>query len=291
MIKKFIGRNKKVFITCIVALCFVMMVGAGINRINPRFFGNILGYAVVPAERAAEGTRRWSGGIGEYFANLRSLSAENERLKKENEYLEAEFKRLIMVEIENRDMAEILKMAEEYNQYSTMGAEIINKDPGNWFNAYHVNKGSKHGVTENMWVVHGRALAGRVTEVNVTYSKIVSLIDDTSRIAAQTIRPHDPDHERAMGYVMGDTILMMEGFCKMERIREDADVQKGDIVVTGHHSTVYPANIPIGEIVDVLSEPDGTRRAIVKPYVDFSDMRAVVIVTDLFDNEFARDGE
>ena len=289
--KIFLKKHKRAFITIVIVLCFAMMIGAGLNRVNSRLFGNVLGYAVVPVERAFEATRRWATGVGEYFATLRNLTKEVEELRNKVEELQSQNNRLIMVDDYNRRMARLLRLADEFHQFETMAAEITSKDPGNWFNAYHVNKGGNHGVEVNMWVVHEWGLAGRVTEVYNTYSKIVSLIDDTSRISARTVRPNDPEHVHGTGYVMGDTFLMMEGLCKMERIPEDADVRVGDIVLTGHLSTIFAPNILIGTISEVWRNTDGSQSAIVTPAVDFSDMEAILIVLDQSDNEFARDGD
>jgi rod shape-determining protein MreC len=289
--KQFLKKHKRAFITVVIVLCFAMMIAAGINRVNSRFFGNTLGYAVIPIERAFEGTRRWAKGIGEYFATLRNLTAEVEQLRADNDRLQSENNRYTTVDGDNRRLARLLRLAEEFPQFELMAAEIISRDPGNWFNVYHVNKGSNHGVRVNMMVIAEWGLAGRVTEVYNTYSKIVSLIDDTSSIAARTYRRNDHDHVFGTGYVMGDTFLMMDGLCKMERIPEEADVKVGDIVVTGHLSTIFAPNILIGEIAEVWRNTDGSQSAIVKPAVDFSDMEAILIVMEEFDNEFARDGD
>ncbi|MFR7843281.1 MAG: rod shape-determining protein MreC [Gallintestinimicrobium sp.] len=48
---------------------------------------------------------------------------------------------------------------------SKVAATIISKDPGNWYDTFMINKGSKDGIRVDNNVIAGKGLVGIVTEV------------------------------------------------------------------------------------------------------------------------------
>ena len=63
-------------------------------------------------------------------------------------------------------------------------------------------------------------------------------------------------------------------------LAEEADVQAEDIVVTGGQGSVYPYGIPIGRVVSVsFNAYSRTTEAVVAPFVDFSDLSHVAVLT------------
>ena len=52
----------------------------------------------------------------------------------------------------------------EYSDYPKVAARIISKDPGNWYDTFMINKGSKDGIRVDNNVIAGKGLVGIVTE-------------------------------------------------------------------------------------------------------------------------------
>lgn len=250
---------------------------------NPAFVGDVFGFVVVPSQKAANSVSRFfSEKIGA-LTKLSELQSENERLKAENESLLYANSRLRAVDEENKKLAEALNIKLRYIDYPTIGAHITGKDPGNWYKVFMIDIGENDGVFKDMVVIATGGLVGRVVEAGAKYAKVVSLIDDTSSVAAMTARTE------STGIVRGDLNLMMENLCKMELIDADAPVAIGDEVVTSHLSSLYPPGITIGKIVDIRPDANGTKYALVQPVVDFSKMEIVLIIDKRFERQFPED--
>ena len=81
--------------------------------------------------------------------------------------------------------------------------------------------------------------------------------------------------------------------CALPSLAEEADVAGEDIVVTGGQGSVYPYGIPIGRVVEVsYNAYSRTTEATVAPFVDFSDLSHVAVLTDYrrYGVEDSRDG-
>ena len=48
------------------------------------------------------------------------------------------------------------ELDQEYDEYPKVAAEIISKDPGNWYDIFVINKGSKDGIQKDMNVIADR---------------------------------------------------------------------------------------------------------------------------------------
>ena len=66
----------------------------------------------------------------------------------------------------------------------------------------------------------------------------------------------------------------------MQYIEADADIQVGDRVLSNGNGSVYPAELPIGEVISIeVDEYSRARIALIRPYVDFTELHYMMIVT------------
>ena len=88
-----------------------------------------------------------------------------------------------------------------------------------------------------------------------------------------------------MGFVTSTVALSTEGHCHMPGLSSSTAVTVGGIVCTSGVGGIFPRDLIIGNIVDVV---DGTvdisASAIIEPGVDFSEITDVFIITD-FDGQ------
>lgn len=265
------------------ALSIVMILFSAIFAGKPRFLANALGTIVVPFQSASESISRFLSGKIESITKLSDLQEENKQLREENEELRFLNSRLQAIEKENKRLSDLLKTANRYAEFETVGAHVIAKDPGNWYNSFLINKGIKDGVNKDMVVLGDGGLIGRVTEVGNHHAKIVAMIDDSSTVSAMGVRTED------IGYIKGDISLMLDGFCRMEFLDEDAQLMEGDEIVTSHLSSLYPPGISIGVVKEILPDAKGTKYALVEPTVNFEKLEMVLVITEEFQKLYPAD--
>ena len=151
---------------------------------------------------------------------------------------------------------------------------IVSHSATNYMTSFTLNKGTLHGIKVNMPVVSTEGVVGCVVEVGLNWCMVSTVIENTSSVGAYIPR------SGAIGIVMGDASMKQEGICRMQYIEADADIQVGDRVLSNGNGSVYPADLPIGEVISVeVDEYSRARIANVRPYVDLSDLRYLMIIT------------
>lgn len=212
-------------------------------------------------------------GVADYFKDIQKLTLENERLALENERLVYQNTILEQYKGENDQLKGLLEMQQRYKDYPSIGANVIAKDPGNWYKVFNTDKGLNDGIKENDVILSGGGLVGHVFQADPFTSQVLAIIDDRSSVGAQVVRTGD------IGILKGDIELSNLGLCKME-LSSESEVVKGDQVITSHLSDIYPPGIPIGIVEEVVSGKNGlTQYAYVKPFVDFKHLKNVLILT------------
>lgn len=275
----FIKRHKRAFIGSIAAICLISIIISIAYQYKPSLVEKGVGFVVTPIQGAMTNAGRWFGGKINSLTHLSEIESENTRLKAQLAELEIENSRLKFADQQALELSNLLNVDRKYSDYKKIGAQIIAKDPGNWYDTFIIDKGSDDGLAANMVVLASGGLAGRITKIGKNYARVVTLIDDTSSISAKGARTGDT------GFVRGDAGLMLEGKCKMEYITADAEIVAGDEIVTSHISSIYPPNLTIGYVLDVSVDTLGTKTATVQPVVDFRYLDTVLVITELFDHE------
>ena len=125
-----------------------------------------------------------------------------------------------------------------------------------------------------MPVVTEKGIVGYVTDVGLNWCMVSTIIETASSVGAYIPR------SGATGIVSGDASLRRDGVCKITYLEADADIQVGDKVVSSGNGSVYPAELEIGEVIDVgVDEYSRTIVATVRPSVDFTDLQYMMIIT------------
>lgn len=109
------------------------------------------------------------------------------------------------------------ELDQEYDEYPKVAAEIISKDPGNWYDIFVINKGSKDGIQKDMNVIADRGLVGIVTEVGNHWATVRSIIDDSSNVSGQAVSTSDTC------VVQGDLELIDEGKLRFSQMYDEND--------------------------------------------------------------------
>ena len=214
----------------------------------------------------------------DYATNVKKLVKKNNALQKQVDDLSQQNRLLQQDKYDLDDFRKLYSLDEKYSDYPKVAAHVISSD-GNWFNSFVIDKGSKDGLKVNMNVLAGDGLVGIVTEVNKSYARVRSIIDDESSVPGSFLKTSD------MCFVNGNLKLIGKGMIDISGIPADAEVKDGYEVVTSPVSDKYLPGILIGYARDIKTDSSNiTQSAHLTPAADFSGLDMVLVITEVKDS-------
>ena len=271
--QEFFLKHKKHIISAGIALLVVITVAASGVKLNATLLESAIGVVVTPFQDLTTGISSWIDETVTSARNNTDLKEENEKLKNQIAELMEENRRLAMYEEENAQLSSLLKIAQRYPDYESVGAKIIAKDPGVWYDGFTIDKGTSSDISANMVLIAPEGLVGKVLESGATFSKAQSILDSRSSVPAMSVRTGD------LGVVKGDYSLSNDGLCKMEYIDGNAEIMVGDEIVTSHLSDIYPEGLAIGKVLEIETDTNGlTKYAVIEPYVDLKHLDTILVI-------------
>lgn len=210
-----------------------------------------------------------TGGVYERMNKL----TEYLNLKNENEILAIENARLKALLFNIKDSAVIPKI-DSINGVDKINI-IVSKVIHNSYNVHEnyltINSGEQEGVKPDMGVVNSSGLIGIVDKTSKNYATIVSILNIKSQINAKVKKTN---HFGSLVWNGKST-----GFVQLIDIPRLASVRKGDTIVTGGQSVIFPENINIGTIDKVYIDNETHYYTInVKLFNDMTNLGYVYVI-------------
>lgn len=169
--------------------------------------------------------------IDEYF-NLRT---QNDELALEN----ARLKSLLFNQKDTTKLPEI-DSVKGVKKTDIIVSKIIRNSYSVHENYLTINKGSSSGIKPNMGVINSAGIIGIIDNTSKDYATIISILNVQSRINAKIKKSN---HFGSLVWNAKST-----GFAQLIDVPRLAGVRKGDTIVTGGESIIFPENIGIGTI-------------------------------------------
>lgn len=237
-----------------------------------------VGSAVTPMQRGINKIGLVVADGMDYVTTVKKLVKKNNALQKQLDDLSQQNRLLQQDKYDLDDFRKLYSLDEKYSDYPKVAAHVISSD-GNWFNSFVIDKGSKDGLKVNMNVLAGDGLVGIVTEVNKSYARVRSIIDDESSVTGSFLKTSD------MCFVNGNLKLIGKGMIDISGIPADAEVKDGYEVVTSPVSDKYLPGILIGYARDIKTDSSNiTQSAHLTPAADFSGLDMVLVITEVKDS-------
>ncbi|MGB4685984.1 MAG: rod shape-determining protein MreC [Limnochordia bacterium] len=258
----------------LIILLVIIMVGTihytSTSRLKISLFEGLGRDLLVPFQWVFSRAQRFVLHQVEKVQTLRTLKERNAELEELVLSLQAEVLELRNYKRENEWLREALDFKNERG-HDLLVAEVIGRSPSNWESTIILNKGFAHGVEQGMAVVTNEGVVGTVVSVSRLSSTVLLIIDAQSATGG-------------LVQSTGDLVLVEGGQADRETLSarplsRDTVVEVGDVIVTSGLSTIYPKNIPIGEVVAVEPRQHNLSfAAVVRPFVDFNRLEYVLIV-------------
>lgn len=285
------NRKKKIKSKHLIVMMTILCAGLIILSLSTRFsftpVRNALGYVVVPFQNGINTVGEWASLQIAGFQSKKALVEENEELQKEVADLKAKNSNLIQEQEAAERLRSLYALDLEYSEYEKVAAQVIGKDPGNWYSTFLINRGTADGVEVDMNVIADGGLVGIVTETGSHWATVRSIIDDSSNVSA-TITSISQNCT-----VTGDLKMMDSGKIRFIQLTDkEKKVREGDKVVTSSVSNKFLKGILIGYISEVEDDSNNlTRNGTIIPAVNFEDIQEVFVIKQLKQQKTEEDAQ
>ncbi len=200
---------------------------------------NSLNALLYPVRMGLAAPWDWARDAGSFFVTHGELHAENLRLQQEREQLLILQQDRRALAAENDRLRSLLALP-DYPGVKSVAAEILEVAADPFSRKVIINKGAAQGLVPGRPVIDGAGLVGQVTRV-FPYSAEVTLLTDRDQGApVQDLR----NGLRLIVSGSGADNLLEVRFLDMH-----ADVKEGDWLYTSGIDGVYPAGIPVAQVV------------------------------------------
>lgn len=227
----------KLTLPVLVAATFGLMLLGKADALLAEHARMALADALVPLYAALAGPLGAARDTVAGATGLWDVSAENGRLRAENEQLRRWQSIALALDAENQRLkANLHWIPDPAPSYVT--ARVVADAGGIYARAVLLSVGPNHGIRKGEIALDERGLVGRVTEVGARTARVLLITDMNSRIPVVLENSH------------GHAILIGTDGPRPRLVywAEGSMPQEGERVVTGTEASAFPANLPVGTV-------------------------------------------
>lgn len=175
----------------------------------------------------------------DFFYEIGTVKKRNTELEAENKKLKLLKDKYEALEVENKLLTDLLNFATlPDTQY--VSAKVVAEESDAFAQSVVAYVG-KHDVKKGDVVLSDKGVVGRIDAVKSSYAKIITLADINSKVPVMI------EKNRVRGILSGNNTP----FPKLTFVPLDAEISVGDKIVTSGVSGVFPAGLPVGQVVSV----------------------------------------
>ena len=273
--KKFQLKSKHLLFI-MTFLCLSGILGSAADKMPVTPIREAAGFVIIPFQNGINQIGAYLTDCLTGFQNVKKLSAEKEELEQKVTDLTEENNQLVQEQQELQRLQELYQLDQSYSEYEKVAAQVISKDPGNWYDTFVINKGSNDGIQKDMNVIADGGLVGLVEEVSSNSATVRSIIDDSSSVSAMTASTSDTC------IVSGDLHLISNGKLAFSQLNTTDTVAEGEKIVTSNISDKYLRGILIGYVSEITEDSNHlTKKGYIIPVVDFQHIQEVLVIKEL----------
>ncbi len=225
--------------------------------------------AIYPLQRIAAAPASVLSRLSEFFTSHASLRAENARLEQENLASATLTQKAHALAAENVNLRKLLEAREQQVTRMTL-AQVLYAARNPFTQRIVIDKGGQHEVRNGQPVVDAAGVVGQVTRVHPMLAEVTLITDKGHLIPVLNART-------GMRSVLAGTGV--RGVLELQFVPLNADVQKGDQLVTSGIDGIYTPGLPVAEVVIVEPNPAATfSRVACKPLGGVSNNTRVFVV-------------
>ncbi|WP_340199899.1 rod shape-determining protein MreC [Ascidiimonas sp. W6] len=191
-------------------------------------------------------------------------------LRDQNQQLLEENKRLRGLLMNQDEVIDSIPM-DSTKQFNLITASIIKNSFKKTNNYLTINKGKSLGIENDMGVISSQGIIGIIDNTSANYSVVQSVLNSLSEINASL---------KNTSY-FGTLVWNQKDYryVQLTDIPKNVNIKKGDTIVTGGMSTIFPKDILIGTIENFeLTTSDNYYNISVKLFNDMANVKHVYVI-------------
>ena len=264
-------------ILVIVAVFLVgIMAYAGANGRLTAAPQELLSVVLTPLQKVTSALSGGAASVWEKYTSIDDVMDRNEQLEAENAELRQQMVDYDRIKAENDAYKALARIQDTNSEASYVSAFVIGRDPLDEFGGFTLDQGSTDGVAVNDAIISDRGyLLGVVVEVDATSCKVMTSLHPSFNAAGVISRT------RENGIITGSADYAADGQCMLTNLDRATEARKGDQVITTGLGGVFPANLLVGTVQEVVPEQSGkSSSAVILPGADPRTVKHVFIITE-----------
>lgn len=272
-------RPSRTALVLLLLACFTLITldarGGDDSPVDPlrAAVGEVLG----PVEEVAAAVTRPVVAVPQFFTTTAALRSDVARLEAENAHLRGQ---LATSEVDRNRARELdgLLAASRRTGQTLVPARVVAMGPAQAFSrTVTIDAGTSSGVRPDQTVLNNDGLVGRVLRADRSTATVLLVVDRESVVGGRL------GSSQEVGFLRGRGALGDGSRLDLDLVDSSVTPAKGDVLVTwgSRNGAPYVSGVPIGVVESVFSSPRQlSRKAVIRPFVDFSALDLVGVVVD-----------
>lgn len=158
-------------------------------------------------------------------------------------------------------------------KYIWLGAKVVGSTVNTQLNFMTIHRGALQEVHPNMGVVSPQGIVGTVVNVSDNYASVMTLLHRQYKVVVKL------KNGAERGTVEWDGLSPL--FVTLKDIPKSAALKLGDSVVTSPTSSLFPGNLMVGTIAEMLDEKSSNFYTLkIKPATNFFNIEYVYVIAN-----------
>lgn len=274
--KDFFDTWKFKILVAVAVFLVGIMAYAGANGRLTAAPQELLSVVLTPLQKVTSALSGGAASVWEKYTSIDDVMDRNEQLEAENAELRQQMVDYDRIKAENDAYKALARIQDTNSEASYVSAFVIGRDPLDEFGGFTLDQGSTDGVAVNDAIISDRGyLLGVVVEVDATSCKVMTSLHPSFNAAGVISRT------RENGIITGSADYAADGQCVLTNLDRATEARKGDQVITTGLGGVFPANLLVGTVQEVVPEQSGkSSSAVILPGADPRTVKHVFIITE-----------
>ncbi len=228
-----------------------------------------LSVIVYPVQYIVDIPATMTGWATESLLTRQMLLEKNKHMQEEQLLLNSRLQKFNVLEAENQRLRKLLESSFKLSERVII-AELLAVEMQPFRHTIVINKGIREGAFDGQPIVDASGIMGQIIHVGPFSSTVLLITDPTHALPVQINR----NGLRAIAIGTGQRQSL-----QLEHLPNNADIQKGDLIVSSGLGGRFPAGYPVGVISEILLDPaEPFAKVTVVPSAKLEQSREVLLV-------------